>query len=90
VSVAGRTLRVPSRFVIADARGGDTLRVEVTVEHATATDTREGLLARGDSAAARAIVHPYFVQMKGTARLTGRVGGRAVAGEGTGFFETYR
>ena len=90
VAVGDTTVRVPSRFVIVDARGTDTLRVEVIVEHATATDTREGYLARGDSAEARAITRPWFVQMKGVARLTGRIGGRAVAGEGTGFFETYR
>lgn len=39
---------------------------------------------------ARAIARPYFIQMKGIARLTGRIGGRVVTGEGTGFFETYR
>ena len=39
---------------------------------------------------ARALAHPYFIQMKGRARLGGRVGGRPVEGEGAGFFETYR
>lgn len=90
ITVDGRPLRVPSRFVLADARGADTLRVEVTVEHATATDTRKGLLQRGDSAAARDVRRPYFIQMKGIARLGGRIGGRVVQGSGTGFFETYR
>ena len=33
---------------------------------------------------------PYFVQMKGRARISGRVGGQIVSGEGRGFFETYR
>jgi hypothetical protein len=89
-TVSGRTIRVPSRAVLADVRGDDTLRVELTIDHATATDTRQGFLARGDTAAARAVTRPYFVQMKGRARLTGRVGGRAIAGEGIGFFETYR
>ena len=88
--VNGRAVRVPSRAVLADARGSDTLRIELEIEHATATDTRQGFLAAGDTAGARQIPRPYFVQMKGIARLTGRVGGRAIAGEGTGFFETYR
>lgn len=90
VTVGGRTIRVPSRAVLADARGADTLRIELEIEHATATDTRQGFLAAGDTASARAIPRPWFVQMKGVARLTGRVGGRTIAGEGTGFFETYR
>jgi hypothetical protein len=33
---------------------------------------------------------PYFVQMKGRARLSGTVDGQPLAGEGEGFFETYR
>ena len=90
LQAGGRPLRVPSRFTMGDARGADTLRLEVTVEHATATDTREGYLARGDTASARRLGRPWFVQMKGVARLTGRVGGRRIEGEGTGFFETYR
>jgi hypothetical protein len=28
--------------------------------------------------------------LKGTARLSGRIGGRDVSGSGQGFFETYR
>ena len=90
VRVGGRTIRVPSRFVLADARGADTLRLEVEVQHATATDTRADAAARGDTTAARDLAHPYFIQMKGIARLTGRVDGRPIAGTGTGFFETYR
>jgi hypothetical protein len=75
---------------MVDVRGTDTLRVELTVDDATATDTRRPLVERGDAAAARQLVRPYFIQMKGTARLTGTIGGRVVRGEGTGFFETYR
>jgi hypothetical protein len=85
-----RAVRVPSRAVMADVRGDDTLRVELEIEDAIGTDTRAGLLERGDRRAARAAAHPYFIQMKGIARLTGRVGGQPIAGEGTGFFETYR
>jgi hypothetical protein len=36
------------------------------------------------------MAHPYFIQMKGMATVNGRVGGHAVDGIGTGFFETYR
>jgi hypothetical protein len=39
---------------------------------------------------ARRIARPYFVQMKGKARLEGRISGRSIRAEGYGFFETYR
>lgn len=90
IRVQGRELRVPSRAVFADARGNDTLRVELTIEDAVATDTREPSPERGETMAARALVRPYFVQMKGTARISGRVNGEPVEGQGSGFFETYR
>jgi hypothetical protein len=73
-----------------DVRGADTLRVELTIDDATATDTRLGLVERGEVAYARGLARPYFVQMKGVARVSGRLGGRPIAGAGTGFFETYR
>jgi hypothetical protein len=90
VMVDGRPVRVPSRGVMVDVRGEDTLRVELEVEDAAVTDTRKPLIERGDASAARALRRPFFVQMKGLARLRGRVAGKVVAGEGTGFFETYR
>jgi hypothetical protein len=90
VSVDGRQVRVPSRGVMMDVRGEDTLRVELEVEDAAVTDTRRPLIERGDAGAARTLRRPYFVQMKGLARLSGRVGGTVLRGEGTGFFETYR
>ncbi|HEU4564625.1 MAG TPA: hypothetical protein VFS05_08250 [Gemmatimonadaceae bacterium] len=90
IVVNGRELRVPARAVFADARGDDTLRVELTIEDAIGTDTRLPLIERGDLSAARRLTTPYFIQMKGLARLTGRLDGRPVSGEGTGFFETYR
>ena len=55
-----------------------------------ATDTRTPQTERGDPLAARGLTRPYFIQMKGIARLSGRVGGVPISGEGTGFFETYR
>jgi hypothetical protein len=90
VRVSGRDVRVPSRAVFSDIRGADTLRVELDIEDAAATDTRTPLVERGETMAARALTRPYFIQMKGVARLTGRVGGAPISGEGTGFFETYR
>ncbi len=88
--VDGRRVPVPSRAILADARGADTVRLELDVEHATATDTRRGLLQRGDTLAARGLDRPYFIQMKGTAHITGRVRGRRLDVRGSAFFETYR
>ena len=81
----GRSIAVPSTASFADVRGLDTLRVELTVEDAIATDTRlepRGREVRSDL--------PWFIQMKGVARISGRLGGEKVSGEGRGFFETYR
>jgi len=90
IHVDGRALRAPSRAVLADVRGDDTLRVELEIEDATATDTRQPQAERGETMTARQLARPYFIQMKGIARLSGRVGGVPVGGEGAGFFETYR
>jgi len=83
-------VRVPRTAELFDARGDDTLRVSLSVEDATVTDTRRPLIERGDYMNARRIARPFFIQMKGMARLEGRVGGRVVRAEGYGFFETYR
>jgi hypothetical protein len=90
IVVDGRTVRVPSRGTLIDVRGADTLRVELEVEDATGSDTRRGLVERGQAEYARSLRRPYFIQMKGIARISGRVRGAPVRGEGTGFFETYR
>lgn len=89
IRVGGRELRVPSRGSMVDVRGDDTLRIELTVEDATATDTRTNI-ERGDAKASRALDRPYFVQMKGLMRISGRIAGRPLSGQGSGFFETYR
>jgi hypothetical protein len=87
------TLHVPSRATLSDVRGDDTLRIDLEIEDAIATDTRprrtikEG--ERGDPLASEK-AHPFFIQMKGTARISGRLDGAPLAGTGTGFFETYR
>ena len=62
----------------------------VGLEDATRTDTRRRSAGPGDPLAERRLKRPYFVQMKGVARLSGRVNGRPLNGVGSGFFETYR
>lgn len=84
-SVEGRTVRVPSRAVMRDVRGSDAVVVELEIEDAAATDTR-----RANRQQASGLAHRYFVQMKGRARISGRIAGRAISGAGEGFFETYR
>jgi hypothetical protein len=64
-------------------RGSDSLRVDLSIEDAIATETRQsnGLPSFGG---------PYFIQMKGTATVSGKLAGEEISGSGTGFFETYR
>ncbi|MFL5481232.1 MAG: hypothetical protein ACJ8AK_03515 [Gemmatimonadaceae bacterium] len=88
LQVGGAVVRVPSHATLFDARGNDTLRVDLQVEDAIATDTRPARERGNPVAGVRA--HPYFIQMKGTAVLSGRVDGVPLNGSGTGFFETYR
>jgi hypothetical protein len=87
IVVGGRQLRVPARAVMADARGADTLRVEIEIEDAIGTDVRHSAERGGRGAS---MPKPYFIQMKGRARISGRLGNEALTGAGTGFFETYR
>lgn len=79
-----RTIRIPTRAVMEDVRGADTLRISLEIEDAMASDVRRSPAARGDAG------RPLLVQMKGVARLGGRLGGVPLVGEGRGFFETYR
>ena len=91
--VGGAELHVPSHASFQDARGEDTLRVDIDVEDAIATDTRPRKNGaeneRGDPLGSEK-ARPWFIQMKGTARISGRLDGQSLAGIGTGFFETYR
>lgn len=91
VQVGATTIHVPSRATFSDARGSDTLNVELTIEDAIATDTRPRRNGneRGDALSSDK-QHPFFVQMKGTARISGRLDGTPLTGSGIGFFETYR
>lgn len=88
--VGGTMIRTPATAEMADIRGDDTVRVTLRVEDASATDTRASLMERGDALAARRLARPYFVQMKGTATIGGRIRGTPLRGSGAGFFETYR
>jgi len=100
ITVDGKKIRVPSRALFADVRGADTLRVELDIEDAIGTDNRRQVNngspfaspkpERGDPQSEMAAPLPYFIQMKGVARISGRIGGEPVSGTGTGFFETYR
>ena len=90
ITVDGRPVRVPARATFGDVRGADTLRVELDVEDAVGTNTSRPQPERGETMGGRALERPYFIQMKGLARLSGRVGGVPITGEGAGFFETYR
>ena len=90
IAVDGRRVRVPSRALLVDVRGDDTLRLVLEIEDAIGTDTRRPLIERGSQEAARLLSRPFFIQMKGRASLTGRINGRPIDAEGQGFFETYR
>ena len=88
--VAGHDVRTPSVATMTDVRGNDTLRITLAIEDASATDTRAAMIERGDALSARRLARPFFVQMKGTATIAGRIGKTVLAGSGAGFFETYR
>ena len=94
--VGGRRLTVPGNATFMDIRGADTLRLDVRIEDAIATDMElsaiDGAPAdeRGDRRGSRKPGTRYFIQMKGVARISGRLAGVPLAGSGYGFFETYR
>jgi hypothetical protein len=93
--VGARNIASPSRAVLFDERGGDTLRIELTIEDAIGTDTRsqrqEVIGAASDTGdVSLSYRTPYFLQMKGTARISGTLDGAPISGHGAGFFETFR
>ena len=90
IVVDGKRVRVPQRGTMSDIRGADTLLVTLEVEDAVGTDTRRGLIERGENGRARDVPRPYFIQLKGRARITGRLGGVPLDEAGPSFFETYR
>ncbi|MEO7522330.1 MAG: hypothetical protein ABIW79_10990 [Gemmatimonas sp.] len=90
VPTTAGAIRVPSSALLTDVRGTDTLQLRITIDDAVATDTRAAAAERGDGEVPRALARPWFVQMAGTVRLTGRIRGVPISGKGRGFFETYR
>ena len=88
--VGATVIRTPSTAEMLDIRGADTLRLTLKIEDAAASDSRGTGAERGEGLTARGLKRPYFVQMKGTATLSGRIRGTPLAGSGAGFFETYR
>jgi hypothetical protein len=90
IRVGGETIRAPSRATMVDVRGDDTLRIDLQIEDATATDTRRPGAKRSDALSNRGLTQPFFVQMKGLMQIRGRLSGKPIHGEGAGFFETYR
>ena len=87
IMMNGHPVHVPATAQMIDVRGDDTLRVDLEIEDAIGTDMRRGAERGGQRPSAAT---PFFIQMKGIARLSGRLGGQPIAGQGSGFFETYR
>jgi hypothetical protein len=89
IVVSGHRVTVPARATLGDVRGRDTVIIELTIDDAIGSDKRLPADERGDPLTAP-LSTPYFIQMKGRARLRGRIGGTPVDATGVGFFETYR
>lgn len=83
----GARVLVPARATLEDARGADTLRIVLDIEDAVGSDVRRD--RRGPGALLER-AKPHFIQMMGTATVSGRLNGVPLTGSGTGFFETYR
>jgi hypothetical protein len=88
--VPGGAIRVPSSAVMRDVRGRDTIELRLRVDDVTATDTRQGFIDRGETAAARALTRPWFLQLQGRLGIRGVIDGQRIDASGHGFFETYR
>lgn len=67
----------PSRFNLIGSREGDSVRLDVRVVDALATEMAASGFRR------------VFLQMRGRFKLAGRIAGEVVADSGMGFFETY-
>lgn len=76
-AAGARGTSAPRRFALTAARGADSMRLVVNVEHALATDMSASSFRR------------TFLQMRGRFELMGRLAGQEVADTGWGFFETY-
>ncbi len=77
---AGSARRAPEEIQVIATRGADSLRLRATVAHVRATELPAGASRSTDA---------RFFQMRGGARLQGRLDGREIEVEGAGFFETW-
>lgn len=75
--VGAGAAHAPASFSLTARREADTVRLEVQVSDAVATEMPVADFRR------------VFLQMRGRFSLAGRVAGNAVADSGSGFFETY-
>jgi hypothetical protein len=76
-ALGARGVSAPERFTLTGSRDADTVRLEVRVRHAFATDMSATTFRR------------VFLQMRGAFELRGSIAGERVADAGEGFFETY-
>jgi hypothetical protein len=77
-TVAGAShAKAPDRFSLVATREADSVRLDVRVLDALATEMTASRFRR------------VFLQMRGRFTLTGKAVGQIVADSGTGFFETY-
>ncbi len=90
VAVPGGTIRAPSRAVMRDARGADSIEVTLIIDDVAVTDMRRAAIERGESGASRALRRPWFLQLQGRLAVRGVIDGRRIDHAGHGFFETYR
>jgi hypothetical protein len=77
-AVAGATRgKAPASFSLVASREADTVRLDVQVFDALATEMTASKFKR------------IFLQMRGRFTVAGSVAGKVIADSGTGFFETY-
>jgi hypothetical protein len=76
-SATSTRAKAPARFSLVASREADTVKLNVDVLDALATEMTASDFRR------------TFLQMRGRFKLTGRVIGQSVADSGLGFFETY-
>jgi hypothetical protein len=76
-TAASTRVKAPARFSLVASREADTVKLNVDVLDALATEITASDFRR------------VFLQMRGRFKLTGRVIGQSIADSGLGFFETY-
>ncbi len=74
---AGVRAKAPTQFSLTGVRDADSVRLEVRIVDALATEVSAGEFRR------------VFLQMRGGFKLAGRIANETIADSGMGFFETY-